>query len=92
VLDVVNPAFIKRFIIAAAKIINSVIKPKLPAEFIEYINVFDTEKAGVLTAYNKNKYAINLNGNKSFFGLLYNLSAKELEILRTYLDVVLTKK
>jgi hypothetical protein len=74
--DVVNPTFIKRFIIAAVKIINFIIKLKLFTEFVKYINVFDIEKIGVLTTHNKNKYAINLNGNKSFFGPLYNLLEK----------------
>jgi hypothetical protein len=83
--------FIKRLIIAAARIINFIIKSKLPAEFIKYINVFDTEKTDVLTAYNKNKHAINLNGNKLFFGPLYNLLTKKLKVLRTYLDAALIK-
>jgi hypothetical protein len=92
VSDVVSFTFIKRSIIAAAKIINFIIESKLPAKFVKYINVFDIKKANVLTAYNKNKHAINLNGNKLFFEPLYNLSAKELKVLRTYFDVALTKK
>jgi hypothetical protein len=92
VSDVVNPTFIKRFIIAAAKIINLIIKPKLFIKFVKYINVFNTEKANVLTAYNKNKYAINLNKNKLSFEPLYNLSVKELKVLKTYLNVALAKK
>jgi hypothetical protein len=90
--DVVNPAFIKRFIIAATKIINFIIKLKLSVEFVEYINVFNTEKANVLSTYNKNEHTINLNKDKSFFGPLYNLSVKELKVLRTYLNAALTKK
>jgi hypothetical protein len=90
--DVVSFTFIKRFIIAAAKIINFIAELKLSAEFVKYINVFDTEKTGVLTTHNKNKYTINLNGNKSFLKPLYNLSAKELKVLRTYLNAALTKK
>jgi hypothetical protein len=90
--DVVNSTFIKRPIITAVRIINFIIKLKLPAKFAEYINVFNTEKTDVLTTHNKNKYAINLNGNKLFFGPLYNLLIKELKILRTYFNVVLTKK
>jgi hypothetical protein len=90
--DVVNFTFIKRFIIAIIKIINLIIKLKLPTEFAEFIDVFNTKKAGVLTAHNKNKYTINLNRNKSFFGLLYNLLIKELKILRTYLNITLVKK
>jgi hypothetical protein len=74
------------------KITDFIIKSKLPAEFVEYIDVFDTEKAGVLLTYNKNKHTINLNGNKSFFGPLYNLSAKKLEVLRTYLNAALAKR
>jgi hypothetical protein len=92
VSDVVNPTFIKRLIIATVRITNSIIKSKLSTEFVKYINVFDIEKAGVLAAHNKNKYAINLNGNKLFFGPLYNLSTKKLKILRTYLNAALTKK
>jgi hypothetical protein len=92
VSDVVNPTFIKCFIIAAAKIINFITESKLFTEFVEYINVFNTEKAGVLSAHNKNEYTINLNGDEPFFGPLYNLLIKELKVLRTYLNVVLTKK
>jgi hypothetical protein len=92
VSDVVSSTFIKRFIIAAAKIINFIIKSKLSTEFVEYADVFNTEKTGVLTAYNKNKYTINLNRNKLFFESLYNLSAKKLEVLRTYLNAALAKK
>jgi hypothetical protein len=90
--DVVNPAFIKRFIVAVTKIINFIIKPKFFIEFAEYINVFNIEKADVLSAHNKNKYTINLNGDKSFFGFLYNFSVKELKILKKYFNIILTKK
>jgi hypothetical protein len=67
--DVVSFIFIKRSTIAAAKIINFITELKLSAKFVKYINVFNTEKAGVLTTYNKNKHAINLNRNKLFFEL-----------------------
>jgi hypothetical protein len=90
--NVVNSTFIKRFIIAAAKIINFIIKLKLFIKFVEYINVFDIEKVNVLTTHNKNKYAINLNKNKSFFKSLYNFLIKKLKILKIYLNAVLTKK
>jgi hypothetical protein len=66
-------------------------KTKLSAEFAEYIDVFDTEKAGVLLAYNKNKYTINVDRNEPLFGLLYNFSTKELEVLRTYFNTILAK-
>jgi hypothetical protein len=71
---------------------NPTAETKLPTEFVKYIDVFDTEKAGVLLTYNKNKYAINVDRNKSPFGPLYNLSTKELEVLRTYLNTALAKE
>jgi hypothetical protein len=92
VSDVVNPAFIKRFTIAAARITNFIIKLKLSAEFVEYADVFNIKKAGVLPTHNKNEHAINLNGDEPSFEPLYNLSVKELKVLRTYLNAVLTKK
>jgi hypothetical protein len=92
VSDVVSFTFIKRFIITAAKIINLITELKLLTKFVKYIDVFDTEKADVLITHNKNKYAINLNRNKSFFKPLYNLSVKELKVLRTYFNVILAKK
>jgi hypothetical protein len=90
--DVVSFTFIKRSIIAAIKITDFIIKSKLSTKFVKYINVFDTEKAGVLITYNKNKHAINLNRNKLFFGPLYNLLIKELKVLRTYFNAALIKK
>jgi hypothetical protein len=92
VSDVVNPTFIKRFTIAATKIINLITELKLLTEFVKYTDVFDIKKAGVLSTYNKNEHAINLNEDKSFFKPLYNLSVKELKVLRTYFNAVLTKK
>jgi hypothetical protein len=92
VSDVVNPAFIKRLIIATARIINPVTELKLFIKFAEYINVFNTEKTDVLSTYNKNEHTINLNGDEPFFGPLYNLLIKELKVLKTYLNAALAKK
>jgi hypothetical protein len=89
--NVDNPTFIKCLIIATARITDFTIKSKLPIEFIEFVNVFNTEKAGVLAAYNKNKYTINLDKSEPPFGSLYNLSIKELKVLKTYLNDVLAK-
>jgi hypothetical protein len=86
-----NPASVKCPTIAAVRIADPTAEPKLPVEFTEYADVFDTEKAGVLAAHSKNEHAINLDGNEPPFGPLYNLSAKELEILRTYLNAALAK-
>jgi hypothetical protein len=91
VSDVDNPTSVKCFIIAAARIADSTAEPKLFMEFTEFVDVFDTEKAGVLAAYSKNKYTINLDGSKPPFGPLYNLSTKELKVLKTYLNDALAK-
>jgi hypothetical protein len=92
VSDVVNPAFIKRFTIAAARITDFITELKLPAKFVEYVNVFDIKKAGVLPTHNKNEHTINLNGDEPSFKPLYNLLIKELEVLKTYFNAALTKK
>jgi hypothetical protein len=89
--DVDNPTFIKCFIIAAVRITDFTAEPKLSIEFTEFVDVFNIEKTGVLAAYSKNEYAINLDGSESSFEPLYNLSTKELKVLRTYLNDVLAK-
>jgi hypothetical protein len=89
--NVDNSTFIKCPIIAAAKIADFTTKSKLFMEFIEFVNVFNTEKAGVLVAYNKNKYTINLDESKSFFEPLYNLLTKELKVLKIYFNDALAK-
>jgi hypothetical protein len=89
--DVDNSTFIKCFIIAAAKIADFTIESKLFIKFIEFVNVFNIEKADVLAAYNKNKYIINLDESEPSFGLLYNLSTKELKVLKTYFNDALAK-
>jgi hypothetical protein len=90
--DVDNPTFIKCSIIAAARITNFTAEPKLFIKFIEFVNVFNTEKAGVLAAYNKNKYTINLDKSKPSFEPLYNLSTKKLKVLKIYLNDALAKE
>jgi hypothetical protein len=84
-------AIIKSFIIAVIRIIDSITETKLSVEFVKYIDVFDIEKAGVLLAYNKNKYVINLDRNKPFFGPLSNFLIEELKVLRTYFNAALAK-
>jgi hypothetical protein len=90
--DVNSFTSIKCFIIATAKIADFTAKSKLFIKFTEYVDVFNIEKTSVLITYSKNEYTINLDKNKSFFGPLYNLSAKELKILKTYLNDALAKR
>jgi hypothetical protein len=91
ILNVDSFTSIKCLIIATAKIANFTIKSKLFIEFIEYVDVFDIEKASVLIAYSKNEYTINLDRSKPSFEPLYNLLTKKLEVLRIYLNDALTK-
>jgi hypothetical protein len=91
VSDVDNSISVKCFIIATTRIIDFTAKPKLFIEFTEFADVFDIEKTGVLAAYSKNKYTINLDESKSSFEPLYNLSTKELKVLKTYFNDALAK-
>jgi hypothetical protein len=91
VSDIDNSTSVKCFIIAAARIADFTIKSKLFIEFTEFVDVFDIEKTGVLAAYSKNKYTINLDESKPSFESLYNLSTKKLKVLKTYFNDALTK-
>jgi hypothetical protein len=91
VSDVDNSTFIKCLIIAAARITDFTVKPKLFIEFIKFADVFNIEKTSVLITNSKNKYAINLDKSKLSFKPLYNLSIKELKVLKTYLNDALAK-
>jgi hypothetical protein len=91
VSDVDNLTSIKYSIIATARITDFITEPKLPIEFTEFADVFNTEKANVLAAHNKNKYTINLDKSKPPFKPLYNLSTKELKVLKTYFNDALAK-
>ena len=62
----------------------------LPEELIEYQDVFSTEEAGRLPSHQGNDHAIETTADPPY-GPLYNLSIKELEVLRTYLDDALAK-
>jgi hypothetical protein len=90
--NVDNSTSIKYFIIVTARITDFTAESKLFIEFIEFVNVFNTEKAGVLAAYSKNKYTINLDESKLFFEPLYNLSIKKLKVLKIYLNDALAKR
>jgi len=65
--------------------------PLIPEFLLEYEDVFDAEQAGVLPAHSQFEHAIELEGGQPPYGPLYNLSVKELEVLRDYLDNALAK-
>ena len=65
---------------------------RLPAELEDLADVFSQGEAGVFPSFAKTVHAINLQeGSEPPFGSLYNLSASELEVMRTYLDTSLVK-
>ena len=65
---------------------------QLPDEFKDFEDVFNMEQAGTLPTYGENEHAIKVqDGVEPPFGPLYNLSAKELEVLREYLDAAMAK-
>jgi hypothetical protein len=90
--DVDNFTSIKYFIIVTTRITDFTAEPKLFIKFIKFADVFNTEKASVLAAHNKNKYTINLNKSKSSFRPLYNLSIKKLKVLKIYFNDALAKE
>ena len=65
---------------------------KIPGQLKEYEDVFSTEGAGKLPSHGTQDHAIDLvEGKEPPYGPLYNLSATELKVLRTYLDDALAK-
>ena len=64
---------------------------EVPSWLADYADVFDIAKAGVLPAHSQHSHAIELEGGQPPYGPLYNLSVKELEVLRAYLDDALLK-
>jgi len=91
ITDVGYTSTAERSTIAAVGISDSTEKKKLPAILVDLADVFDQKEAGVLPSYGKNVHAINLDGSEPPFESLYNLSASELEVMRTYLDTSLQK-
>ena len=63
----------------------------MPNALSDYQDVFSNDNANKLPLSKPGDHAIDLNGNDSPYGPLYNLSAIELAALRTYLDDVLAK-
>jgi len=77
-------------------IVNSVsvtnLRNKLPLEYWEFEDVFFTELAGTITSYYDYNYTINLvPGEVAPYLPIYNLSRKELDLLKEYLNSTLKK-
>ena len=63
----------------------------IPPEHHEFIDVFSEEKANELPVISNKTHGIETNREEPLYGPIYTLSAKELEVLREYLDSSLKK-
>ena len=62
------------------------------SKYQDFDNVFSEKQTNVLTFYQNVDHAIELKKNESSYESLYNLSVKELKILREYINFALKKK
>jgi len=61
--------------------------PSILTTLQEYADVFNKEAAATLLNFKLSDYAILLiEGKELLYGLLYNLSLRELKVLREYLE------
>lgn len=60
--------------------------PNLPEGLRDLEDVFSNEEAGRLPPFKPGDHAIELDGQDPPYGPIYNLSQRELEVLRVYLD------
>jgi len=60
--------------------------PMVPVWYVSYVNVFSEENAGKLLLHQGSDHAIDMEGHKPSYDLLYNLSETELQVLKGYLD------
>ena len=65
--------------------------PIIPDGLHDLGDVFSSEKAGHLPPLKEGDHAIDLDGHDPPYSPIYNLSQRELEVLRTYLDDALAK-
>jgi hypothetical protein len=59
--------------------------PELPQEYVEFADVFSEAKAVTLPPLGGPKHVIELEGGEPPYGPIYNLSERELKVLREYL-------
>ena len=67
-----------------------VIAERLPARYHSFLDLFDDREAASLPKHTSYDHAIDLlPGETAPWGPMYNLSARELQVLREYLDTML---
>jgi hypothetical protein len=77
---------------SASAMIAAVAEKRLSDEFREYADVFSDKETGILAEHSQYDYAIDLEpGQEPLFRPLYALLAKELKILRAYINDALVK-
>ena len=64
---------------------------ELPPEYSDYRDVFSEKEANRLPPHVLHDYAIELKGGELPYGPIYNLSEKELKVLREYLSDALER-
>ena len=64
----------------------------LSKKFIDYEKMFFQKKTCVFNDHKKNDHAIDIKNIDFSYGSLYNLLISKLQILRKYLNNVLSKK
>ena len=84
------------FITACAQVIDDIPTEKtqiLFKEFNDFSNLFSLNREDLLPQHSSHDHNIMLKENKEFlFRLLYNLSEKELKVLREYIEQALNKR
>ena len=65
---------------------------QLLIELSNYIDIFSKEFAGELLLNYLGDHAIKIDGKDLLYGPLYNLFARELEVLHQYLNKILEKR
>ena len=78
--------------IALLKAIKALVS--VPAEYLDFANVFSEKLAAVLLEHTKiNTYAIDLEeGKQLLYKPIYSLSPVELETLKTYIEINLANR
>ena len=65
----------------------------LPAQYANYADVFNKQRADVLLEHSQHNLAIETEDNKiPFFGLMYDYSRLELDVLREYINDMFAKR
>jgi len=64
----------------------------LSQQYNKYTDVFSEENVDKLSSHQDYDHVIETKRHESLYNSLYNLSKTELQVLREYLDDVLTKK